>query len=192
MKVIFRLVVSAALLSLSATADAHLPDSGFALRDGFLHPWLGWDHLLAMLSVGAWTYQQRRPSQAWQLPAAFVLAAAIGAIAGRLGGGAIGEVLVAITLVGLGALILGMCRMSTGTAIGLLAAMGLVHGWVHGAQLPQPDATAPFILGLIGSTALLHAAGFGIAAVLQARGAAPVLRLGGLGLTAAGCGLLLA
>ncbi len=49
--------------------------------DGFAHPLHGWDHLLAMLAVGAWAAQQRGALR-WQLPLSFVAVMGVGGVAG--------------------------------------------------------------------------------------------------------------
>ncbi|AXQ31604.1 hypothetical protein D0B54_02035 [Solimonas sp. K1W22B-7] len=71
-------------------AEAHPGHAGLALRDGFLHPWLGLDHLLAMLAVGLWARQLQGPADAGDrlgswispllLPAFFVAAVGVGAV----------------------------------------------------------------------------------------------------------------
>ena len=46
-----RIALIATLILVSATpVFAH---SGHGITSGFLHPFLGWDHLIAMLAVGA-------------------------------------------------------------------------------------------------------------------------------------------
>jgi urease accessory protein len=192
MKRIVPFLSVAALLALSTSADAHPLHAGFALRDGFLHPWLGWDHLLAMLAVGLWARQARSGRSLWLLPAAFVSAMAVGATAGHwIGSVTMIEPLIAASLIGLGALLALRVQLSWSVAAAVLLPMGLVHGWAHGVELPVDASVLPFAVGFLSASAALHAAGIVIAAQLRARGVAPLLRVGGLGVTVAGCGLLL-
>ncbi|MDP9142403.1 MAG: HupE/UreJ family protein [Pseudomonadota bacterium] len=187
-----------AVLCLPLIAEAHPGHAGLALRDGFAHPWLGLDHLLAMLAVGLWARQMRRaPSDSGErsslliLPALFIAAVAAGAIAGqKIGGSGMVETLIATSLIALGALLAAARRVSRAAAIALLVPMGLVHGWAHGAEMPADAPMLPFFAGFLSATALLHLCGIGVASLALNRGAAGVLRAGGVGLAAVGCGLL--
>jgi len=62
-KALGRLLWIAAALSLllvPATADAHITATAMSgWRDAFNHPLHGWDHLVAMVTVGAWAARQR-------------------------------------------------------------------------------------------------------------------------------------
>ena len=77
-----RIALIATLILVSATpAFAH---AGHGIASGFLHPFLGWDHLIAMLAVGAWgaTLGARA---IWAVPAAFVSAMIVGGAFGMAG-----------------------------------------------------------------------------------------------------------
>ena len=77
-----RTALIATLVLVSATpAFAH---AGHGIASGFLHPFLGWDHLIAMLAVGAWgaTLGNRA---IWVVPAAFVSAMIVGGVFGMAG-----------------------------------------------------------------------------------------------------------
>ena len=65
------------LLPLAAFAHTGHGEHGFA--DGFRHPFLGIDHLLAMLLVGVWSVLNAR--KVWLAPAVFVVLLTIGAAA---------------------------------------------------------------------------------------------------------------
>ena len=48
----------ALILGTAASAQAHTPEAvGAGLAEGFAHPLLGLDHLLAMVAVGLWAAQ---------------------------------------------------------------------------------------------------------------------------------------
>ena len=77
-----RIALIATLILVTATpAFAH---AGHGIASGFLHPFLGWDHLIAMLAVGAWgaTLGARA---IWAVPAAFVSAMIVGGAFGMAG-----------------------------------------------------------------------------------------------------------
>ncbi|HEV7820061.1 MAG TPA: HupE/UreJ family protein, partial [Burkholderiales bacterium] len=57
----------------------HGASDGFGT--GFAHPFLGLDHLLAMVAVGVWAVQQGGTA-VWRLPVAFCTAMAVGVVLG--------------------------------------------------------------------------------------------------------------
>lgn len=189
--VIGRMAAVAAMVALVALPAAAHPghghEAGFA--GGLLHPLGGGiDHLAAMLAVGLWAgfVGGGRP---WLWPAAFVAAMAGGIALGwssLLPTGA--EVLIAATLLALGAAL--AIRWSPAAMIGAaaVAAAGAVHGVVHGAELTGASFDVAFAAGLLAATAGLHALGVTAAARLAAWPVAP--RLAGLG--CAGFGAVLA
>jgi urease accessory protein len=178
----------AAATAAAAPAEAHtLGAAGAGLGEGFTHPLLGLDHLLAMVGVGVWAAQLGASSR-WMVPAAFVAVMALGGLAGASGLhlpmvelGIAGSVLVVGALIAFGA------RLGTVPAMALVAAFALLHGHAHGAEMPPVANAALYGLGFVAATALLHAAGFA-AAELARR---PILlRLGGGAIAAAGVLLL--
>jgi len=165
-------------------AFAH-PGHDTGLIDGFAHPFLGWDHLAAMLAVGAWAWQQRAYGTALALPAAFVAAVAAGLLGAQtFGSGSIPESLVAGSLIVLGLVLGAAVQPKRMLALPVVACCGLVHGWAHGVESSAPGASLTLV-GLLSATALLH--GLGAAAVAGLRREWPV-RLAGW--TMAGAGLL--
>jgi len=196
-----RRIALLALLCLPVIAQAHPGHAGLALRDGFLHPWLGLDHLLAMLAVGLWARQlqgaranaspSKSPAPSLVLPVLFMLAVAAGALGGeQLGGGGLVETLIATSLIALGALLALARRLPQATAAILVSSMGLAHGWAHGAEMPADAPMQAFFAGFLSATALLHLCGIGLASLAMKQGAAVLLRAGGVGMAAIGCGLL--
>ncbi len=187
--------VSLALsLLLTSSACAHHEGAltgagGFAA--GFAHPWLGFDHLLAMVAVGLLGVQLRGRAL-WVLPASF--------LGMMMAGGAVGmaglkpplvETGVALSVVVLGvALMLGRKYPLTASAtcVGLL---GMMHGHAHGTEMPALAAPVLYASGFLLTTALLHAAG--IAGGLTLSGSKcreTALRLSGAAISCAGALLL--
>jgi len=172
----------------AAPAEAHtFGAAGAGLAEGFAHPLLGLDHLLAMLGVGVWAAQLGGGAR-WRVPAAFVAVMALGGLVGASGLqlplvelGIAGSVLV------VGALIAAGARLGTVPAMALVAAFALFHGHAHGAEMPAAANATLYGLGFVVATALLHAAGFG-AAELAKRPL--LLRLGGGAIAATGVLLL--
>jgi urease accessory protein len=164
--------------------------ASFSLAAGFLHPFSGLDHLLAMLAVGFLAVQNKRSAQ-WALPLAFVLAMVLGATLGISGLQAAGaEIGIAVSVVALGLLIALMTRMPVAAGAGVVGMFALVHGYAHGIEVPQGASAVPYIAGLVGATALLHLSG--MAAGLLLAGRKHWVRAAGAGVVAAGVCLLAA
>jgi urease accessory protein len=162
-----------ALLATSSAAFAHPGDHAGGLGHGFAHPFLGVDHLLAMVIVGMWAMRGSRP---WILPATFVTFMALGA---ALGGLPLPEFLpsvepmiqLSILVFGLGTVLAKRLPLWLGGA--LVALFALFHGHAHFAEMPD-TSTAGFFTGMLLATALLHAIGVGVALIatrLRARAA---------------------
>jgi urease accessory protein len=179
--------------ALAAPASAHTGveahSHGFAA--GFLHPVMGLDHLLAMLGVGVWAAQLGKRAT-WLVPLAFV-AVMVGGAALALSGaplpmvefGIAGSVLVIGGLIALGA------RVPVALAMSLVGAFALFHGHAHGTELPGFAHPASYGAGFVAATALLHAAGVGVAQLARRHAAKLPFRLAGAMMAAVGGGLLL-
>lgn len=191
-----RLAVLAAIFgsALAAPAFAHtgiglLAQSGFAA--GFLHPLMGLDHELAMLGVGIWAVQLGKRA-IWLVPASFVSVMIVGAILGAVGAplpmvefGIGGSVLV------IGGLIAFGTRMPVALAMAMVGAFALFHGHAHGTELPGFAHPAAYGAGFVVATALLHAAGIGIAWLVRKHAGKLTFRIGGAAMAVIGGGMLL-
>ena len=163
-----RLGALVALVCMPVAANAHAGHGDIAgFGDGILHVTSGLDHLLAAIAVGIWSmaYPWKR---AWALPAAFVVAMAIGAWAG------IGhakfeatEMLIVASLVVLGVLIMRANAFSVAGAVALCLAFGAFHGYAHGTEAGSSGNYNAYIGGLVVATAFLHLAGMGFGLMLR-------------------------
>ncbi len=154
------------LFAMSAAAFAH-PGHASGFWEAFVHPILGWDHLLAMFIVGMLAV--RYPG--WEtvlLPGVFV-ASLIGSsalvTALNVPVGESAEVLVLLSVMLLGALLVFRESLSLPTLSLVVASAGLAHGAVHGVELGMESSIA--ILGLAVATGLLHALGYFVARISQ-------------------------
>src|SRR3954466_7519954 len=72
--------------TLASPADAHSIPSGADFISGLTHPFIGLDHLVAMIVVGLWAVQiadrADRAAALWAVPGAFLAMMIVGAIAG--------------------------------------------------------------------------------------------------------------
>lgn len=176
---IARFVLPALLLA-PALALAHEGEGlvgGFA--SGFLHPILGWDHVVAMLAVGLWGAFLGAPA-IWALPVVFPLVMAVGGALGVLGVPLpMVEAGIAASGVALGLLVLTATRLPLAAAAVIVGVFAIFHGHAHGTELPQAANPFAYAIGFVLGTGLLHAAGiaFGLLARWPAGKAA--VRAGG-------------
>jgi urease accessory protein len=149
-----------------ATAIAH-PGHEFSqhLIAGLQHPLGGLDHLLLIVAMGAWAGLM---AAAGRIVIAFSLALFVGVGALLpIGGGALLEAAIALTVVGAGALLALGKRWPLGRIAALAAAVALIHGIAHGAEGPASDAS--YVIGLMLATGTLSIAASFAAAHLQKR-----------------------
>lgn len=184
----FRWTVFAGLALFAGTASAHTGDHavvGFA--SGFAHPFLGLDHLLAMLAIGLWAAQQGGRAL-WAVPAAFIVAMGLG---GALvwTGGTLPQVEtgIALSVLVLGLLIATRRQWAAPAGMALAAGFALFHGYAHGLEMPQAASPLLYAMGFALATAALHAAG--IAGTLLGRHA---VQWAGAAIAATGLALMIA
>jgi urease accessory protein len=185
------LLAVGSLLLTAIGADAH---TGFyQVSGGFFagleHPWLGFDHLLAMIAVGLWAVQIEG-RVVWMLPLAFVGTMILGGLAGAYGLTLpLSEQMIVFSDLLLGVLILLAVRWSVAGSIGLVALLALFHGVAHGAEMPHSAIFGWYVAGFVVSTCSLHGLGMGLGTLMQQYLSPVVIRVAG-GLVLVG-GLLL-
>lgn len=148
---------------------------------GFLHPLTGWDHLLAMVSVGLWGAFLGRPLIV-ALPVIFPTVMAFGAFLGMAGVPFPPvEVGIGLSVLLLGAVIAAAWRAPVWAACTIVAIFALFHGYAHGKELPSAADPIGYSVGFVLSTGMLHVAGIGIGLLNDRPGGVPITRgLGGL------------
>ena len=151
------------ILLLPAVAHAHVgvePTSGLAA--GLAHPFMGLDHLCAMMAVGLWA-AQRGGRVIWLVPLAFVTVMAAGGVLGMF---AISipfvEPGILTSVFVLDVLIAAAVRLPLLTSVILVGFFALFHGHAHGSELPSTAAGFTYALGFLISTILLHLCGIGL------------------------------
>ncbi|EKD93575.1 MAG: hypothetical protein ACD_28C00113G0005 [uncultured bacterium] len=149
------------LLAFPSLALAH-PGHGIAnFASGFLHPFSGLDHLLAMIAVGLWAVQSKGKAL-WGLPLAFIGSMTMGGMLSfadiQLAG--VESMIISSSLI-LGLLVTKKTKISPWTGMGIVSFFALFHGYAHGAELGVQTLTST-TAGFVLSTALLHLAGIGL------------------------------
>ena len=131
-------------------------------ESGFVHPFTGWDHLLAMVSVGIWGAFLGRPL-VYALPVIFPITMVGGAALGMFGISMPPvETGIAVSLLVLGLCICLAIEASVGVACAIVATFANFHGYAHGAELPSAADPVGYSLGFVLATGLLHVTGIGI------------------------------
>lgn len=126
---------------------------------GFLHPWSGMDHILAMVAVGLWGAQLGAPA-IWLLPIVFPIIMSLGAFMGLIGIGLPGvEVGIALSAITLGAMILFEVHPHTWVASLLVGIFAVFHGHAHGMELTPGQNGLLYSMGFVIATGLLHCVG---------------------------------
>jgi urease accessory protein len=148
-------LVFAALAGLAEPAFAHHLMGGrmpATFSDGLLsglgHPIIGLDHFAAVVAVGCLAAAHR---SAVALAVGFVLAMIAG-VALHVQGATVpgADLLVALTVIALGALMLRRRAMPASGALALFAGVGLVHGYALGESIygAEPTPLYAYLIGL--------------------------------------------
>jgi urease accessory protein len=170
-------------------ALGHPGHAGSEFSDGWWHPLLGIDHLLAMIAVGLLAVRLGGRAL-WMLPCGFLggmllggMAAAAGVPCPRVESGIVASVLV------LGLLVAASQTVSLPIGLAVVMAFAALHGHAHAAEMVAGGSFVSYAAGFLLATALLHATGI-VAGMALARGIRPqaIRALGG---AIAAAGLLL-
>ncbi len=176
-------VLPAALFARSAYAH---PGHVGGFEEGWQHPLLGLDHVLAMVAVGLLAARGGGRTL-WLLPVAFLGGMLLGGVAAsaglRLPGVEMG--IVASVLV-LGALVAAARVAPRRVAVALVALFALFHGHAHVVEMLSGGALVPYAAGFLLSTATLLAAGVAGGLVLERIARTRGVRLAGGAIAAAG------
>jgi urease accessory protein len=161
-KKVIRSVILAMFLGLiPSVAYAHdgsnVPFGGFL--SGLVHPVLGTDHLLAMLSVGILSAQIGGRA-IWTVPATFVSVMALGGALGLIDIGLTSiELGIAASLVLLGLIIAAERKLPILLAMVGVGFFAIFHGYAHGTEMPTTAEPVLYAAGFLTGTALIHIAG---------------------------------
>jgi urease accessory protein len=168
-------------------------EGGVGFLVGLLHPALGFDHLLAMLSVGILSVQIGGKA-IWHVPTMFVLIMIVGGALGMQDVPVpIVETGIAISVLVLGLALAAEKLVPEWVALISVAIFGTFHGHAHGTEMPLIANPWLYGVGFVLGTALIHLVGvfigFGFRRLRQGPG---LLRAAGLAIAGVGCYFLLA
>jgi urease accessory protein len=163
LRVLMKRFLLSLLLFVPGLAFAHAPEgAGGGFLTGFLHPILGFDHLIAMVAVGLWgAFLGDRAL--WILPIVFPSIMAVGAALGIVGLEIpLVEFVIALSGVVLGALIALRLKVPLAIAMVLVGIFAIFHGYAHGTEMPGQISAITYGAGFVIGTGLLHLAGIAI------------------------------
>ena len=126
---------------------------------GYVHPLLGFDHLLAMIAVGLLSVQMGGRA-IWRVPAAFVLFLGIGGVVGLIGlplPQVEGIIALSVFAIGLAIAV----RWHAATLVGAIfvAIFAVFHGHAHATDVPALDDPVAYVAGFMSASATLHVIG---------------------------------
>jgi urease accessory protein len=162
------------------------------ILSGLGHPIIGLDHFAAVVAVGCLAAAHRR---AGLLAIGFV-AAMMAGVAVHVHGTAVpgAEILVAVSVIVLGALMLRSRALPDGAALALFAAVGLLHGYALGESIygAEPTPLYAYLLGLaVVQSAVALGAAAGARLMAQRSPQFAALRLVGAGIVGIGLAVLI-
>ena len=146
--------------SVSAPAYAHPGHAThLGFMSGFIHPFSGIDHVIAMVAVGAYA-AQLGGANLWRLPMAFMVVMMFGGLLGYSGV----QLPMVEQAIGLSVVVMSIAvgagwRLPGPAAACLVGAFALFHGQAHGAEASRDSSFAAYALGFVAATAALHVAG---------------------------------
>jgi len=179
---LFLAVYIAVSAAFAGAAFAHSGAGSNGFSAGFYHPVLGYDHLLAMVSVGVLSAQMGGRA-VWTVPATFVTVMAAGGLVGLAGIALpIVETGIILSVIVLGGAIAAERRISANLAHFFVGLFALFHGHAHGSEMPVLASPALYAAGFILSTAILHLTGvaLGLGAVWSRPGSVILRNCGAL------------
>jgi urease accessory protein len=183
-----KLTLIAALFVLyPGLAHAHILSGEGGFLSGLTHPVLGFDHFLAMLSVGILSAQMGGRA-IWTVPTTFVSVMAVGAFIGIKGIPLPGvEYGIALSVLILGFSLAMEKKLIPLWAMICVGVFATFHGHAHGNEMPKIVNPAIYAVGFLAGTAGIHIAGVlvGIFSAKTAKGA-DFLRYVGAGISGVG------
>lgn len=158
-----RALLPLVVLALPSLCFAHAQDDGDGFMAGLMHPVFGFDHLLAMVSVGV-VSAQLGGANIWRVPLAFVSAMVVGGLLGIFDVPLpLRELGIAASVIFLGVAIIHVnAKTPPLIPFAFVLFFGMCHGHAHGTEMPGSASPAFYTLGFLVSTAALHLVGVGI------------------------------
>lgn len=134
-------------------------DSASGFFHGFVHPVLGFDHVIAMVLVGLYAFQVGGRAK-WLVPATFVVLMSVGGLLGHMGVQVpFVEAGIAVSVLATGVAVAFAIGPPTALVAAVAGLFAVFHGYAHGAEMPDTVRGMTYALGFMVTTALLHGVG---------------------------------
>jgi urease accessory protein len=160
------------------------------LLSGLGHPILGIDHFAAVVAVGCLAAAHRAGAT---LAIAFVIAMMAG-VGLHLHGTTVpaAELLVALSVIGLGVVLLRWPQLSISTPLGLFVVVGLIHGYALGESIygAERSPLVAYLIGLAVIQSAIALGAMGLARAVMRKADALKLRVIGAGIAGIGLAVL--
>lgn len=190
MKYAFPIGLAALFLMLGAPAEAHpfhSQSAGFSA--GFVHPFSGWDHLLAMSTLGVWLGLNHSRNGFFYALAAWSIALSAGFVLGLFGVHLpLVESGILATVLLLGLLAATAARVPAAVVAPMLAAFAVFHGHAHGTEAPI-GASVIYASGFLVASAGIVSASYVVMQRVPVERREAVVRALGIAMVAAGAAL---
>ena len=188
---IFNVKIFMLLLLCPTLAHAHAA-SGSGFMAGLNHPVLGFDHLLAMISVGILSAQMGGRA-VWSVPTTFVGVMLIGGVLGMLKLPLFSiELGIAFSVFALGISLAAERKLPSTWAMIFVGFFAIFHGYAHGEEMPSMVQPALYASGFIVGTAGIHICGVIIGLIAKKSSkATQFLRFVGAGIAGIGIHLMI-
>ncbi|MBI5199148.1 MAG: HupE/UreJ family protein [Nitrospirae bacterium] len=153
------ILIAFVMILLPAIAASHINSDDSNFFTGLRHPVFGFDHLIAMVTVGLLSAQLGGMA-IWTVPATFVSVMVIGGVFGMNGIGLpLIEYGIAVSVLALGGVLALARKLPTSFAMAFVGIFAMFHGYAHGTEMPRLAEPALYALGFSVATAGLHIIG---------------------------------
>ena len=150
---------AAALMAMTGLAEAHPGHDNSGFLNGFIHPFTGIDHIMAMVAVGLFAAMLGGRAR-YLVPTSFVVMMVAGA--GLAFGGFVlpyVETAIWASVIVLSAVVLLRWNASLSVAMGLCGFFAVFHGFAHGSEMPVNATGFGYGAGFVIATSALHLIG---------------------------------
>lgn len=153
------IIVLLSIIMLPSNVYAHETVVAGGFISGLSHPILGFDHLLAMISVGIVSAQMGGRA-IWTVPATFVVVMLIGGILGLQGFPMFSvELGISLSVFVLGIAIAANKKLPAIVVMVFVGFFAIFHGHAHGTEMPTLAQPVLYALGFVAGTIGIHLAG---------------------------------
>lgn len=173
------------VLTSASSAWAHPQGAGGNFSAGFTHPFLGLDHLLAMVAVGLLAVRVGGKGL-WMMPLAFLGSMLLGGLLASAGVAVPGVefgILASVLVLGL---LVALAQVLPWAAAGALVGLfAMFHGHAHAEEMLAEGSFALYAVGFLLATAILHLSGIAAGLAITRWISVPALRFCGGAIAAA-------